>query len=99
MPMHRCSHRIAIIFNGVDARQAPVLTHIQRLMKYALINSAIAQKTGRNAVVLLIFIGQGNAAAQWNMSAYDTITAPEMLFHIGKVHRSTLAFRAAGLFA
>src|SRR5699024_4272835 len=98
MPMYRRSHRIAVIFNCVDTRKVPVLTHIQRLMQYALINSAITQKTGRNTAVLLVFIGQGNAAAQWNMPAYDTITAPEILIYISKLHKADLAFRTSRLF-
>lgn len=94
-----CAHRIEIIFAHKNHRQFPELCKVKRLVELAAVGGAIAEKHHHDRVSALHFHAERYADRQRQMAADDRISAPEILAHVCKMHRTAQPFGAAGHFA
>ena len=90
------AHAVLVVLADPQDGQLPDLGQVQRLVEITDIGSAIAEHTDRHGVVMLVQVAQRQPGGDRQVRADDGVPAPEILAHIGHVHRAAFAVRGAG---
>lgn len=77
-----------LTFAAEDYGEVPELRHVEGFENLALVACTVAVQAKSDVVPAFVLIGEGNAGAQWDLSAHDAIPAVEMRSE--HVHASTL---------
>ena len=96
---HGRAHGKEIVFANEDDRQLVKRGEIERFMKGALIDRAVAEKTKRDAIFVSIFAGEGQSGRERHVRADNGVPAVHVILAIEEMHRAAEPARAAGFFA
>ena len=91
----RGAHGVAVVLDHVEDRQLPQCRHVEALVDLALVHGAVAHVGDADAAVLPVFVGEGEAGAEWHLTGHDAVPAIEALGAGEHVHGAALALRVA----
>ncbi len=96
---HRGPHREEVVFANEDDRQLEEPGEVERLVKAALVDRAIAKEAERDPVFLAIFGRESHPGGERDVCADDGVAAIHVVGLVKIMHRTTKAAGAAGHFA
>ncbi len=67
-------------------------------MEGSLVDGSVTEVAEAAAFESFVFYSVCEAEGEGSLSAYDSVTAPEVFLRVEEVHGSTFAFRATGVF-
>jgi hypothetical protein len=93
------AHRHAVVFHDVDDWDLIEACEVQRFVECALINRSVAHEAEGDAAGVFVFLREGSTEAKRNLSPNNAMAAEVSHGGLKQMHRSTLAFGAAGYFS
>src|SRR3546814_10787801 len=93
----RSAHRILVVLDHEDVRQLPQLGDVEAFIDLALVRGAVAEIGHGDPAVAAIFVREGEAGAERDLSTDDAVAAIEFMLDAEHVHRAALALRDARL--
>ena len=84
--LHRCSHGEEVVFADENDRELEEPSEIQRLVKAALVDRAVAEKAERDPILLPIFRRERDPGRQRHMRPDDGVTAIHVMRLVEIVH-------------
>src|SRR5207248_11035687 len=97
--LYRGSHGKEIVLANKNHRQLEESGEVQRFMKGALIDGAVAEKAKSNAIFTSIFASESEAAGQRHMGRHNGVSTVHVMFFIKEMHRTAQPAGTAGIFA
>src|SRR6266568_5038984 len=88
---HRSTHGEEIVLANKNDRQSKEGGEIERFVKGALIDRAVAEKTKRDAIFLAVLGREGDSCRERHVRANDGMPAIHVIFAIEKMHGTTKA--------
>src|SRR5207253_3380407 len=74
-------------------------SEVQRFVKGALIDRAVAEKAKSNAIFISIFAGESEATGQRDVRSHNGVSTVHVMFLVEKMHRTTEPARTTSIFA
>lgn len=90
------AHAVLVVFYQKDDGEFEEACEIKRFVQGTLVHRAVAEVAQHDAIFLAVFNGPAEAHRQRNVAGNNGVPAEKIAFMVEKVHRATLAMRAAG---
>ena len=90
------AHRVLVVFDDVNDGNVPERGEVERLVKNALVDRAVAEVGKTATFEALVFEGESDAETERRLAGHDAVPAPVIFVRREKVHRPALALRATG---
>src|SRR5207302_8554478 len=97
--LDRGSHGKEIVLANKNHRQLEKGSELQRFVKGALIDRAVAEKAKSNAIFISIFAGESEATGQRDVRSHNGVSTVHVMFLVEKMHRTTEPARTTSIFA
>mmetsp|Transcript_33605 Transcript_33605/g.41443 ORF Transcript_33605/g.41443 Transcript_33605/m.41443 type:complete len:295 (+) Transcript_33605:501-1385(+) len=94
----RSAHTVGVVLAKVDDGELPETSHVGSLEELALVGRTVAVHSNGEVLLATVLLGEGEAGADGELGAHDTVTTIEVALSVVVVHGATLAHGGAGLF-
>jgi hypothetical protein len=94
-PLDAGAHAVLVVLDDVDHRQLPQRGHVEGLVDLALVDRAVAQIGQGHAVLVAVFLAEGDTGAERHLGADDAVAAEEAPLAAEHVHGAPLALGVA----